>query len=184
MIHKKKIAAICGSTRASSTNLSLIKAIAELTKDRFTITIFEDIAELPHFNPDAKNENVSQKVIAFRQLISTAHAVIICTPEYAHGVPGTLKNAIDWTVSTNEFSQKPVALITASTDGTYAHKAMLETLRVIEAKNIDKHNLLIQFAKTKITEGNQITDKKTFDEVAAMIKSLENTISSELELQK
>jgi chromate reductase, NAD(P)H dehydrogenase (quinone) len=182
--NKKNILAISGSTRKNSTNYHLIKAIEELSKDFFTITIFEGIAELPHFNPDANNEIVSQKVIAFRQLISTAHAVIICTPEYAHGVPGTLKNAIDWTVSTNEFSQKPVALITASTDGTYAHKAMLEILRVIEAKNIDNHNLLIQFAKTKITESNQITDKKTFDAVAAMIKSLEKTISSELELQK
>jgi chromate reductase, NAD(P)H dehydrogenase (quinone) len=82
-------------------------------------------------------------------LISTATAVIICTPEYAHGVPGTLKNAIDWTVSANEFNNKPTALITASTDGTYAHNALLETLRVIEAKNIDRHQLLIQFAKLK-----------------------------------
>jgi chromate reductase, NAD(P)H dehydrogenase (quinone) len=180
MIQKKKIAAICGSTRASSTNLNLIKAIVELTKDRFEITIFEGIGELPHFNPDNNNENISAKVIAFRQLISTADAVIICTPEYAHGIPGSLKNAIDWTVSTNEFSQKPVALITASTEGTYAHKAMLETLRVIEAKNIDKQNLLIQFAKTKINVESQITDETTLDEVIKLIQNLEKSITEQL----
>lgn len=177
MIQKKKIVAICGSTRASSTNLNLIRVIAELTKDRFEITIFEGIGELPHFNPDDNNENVSPKVIAFRQLLSSSAGVIICTPEYAHGVPGSLKNAIDWTVSTNEFSQKPVALITASTDGTYAHKAMLETLRVIEAKNIDSHNLLIQFAKTKISVESQITDETTLDEVIKLIQNLEKTIT-------
>jgi chromate reductase, NAD(P)H dehydrogenase (quinone) len=180
MIQKKKIAAICGSTRATSANLNLIKAITELTKDRFEITIFEGIGELPHFNPDNNNENISAKVIAFRQLISTADAVIICTPEYAHGIPGSLKNAIDWTVSTNEFSQKPVALITASTEGTYAHKAMLETLRVIEAKNIDKQNLLIQFAKTKINVESQITDETTLDEVIKLIQNLEKSITEQL----
>jgi chromate reductase, NAD(P)H dehydrogenase (quinone) len=176
MIQKKKIAAICGSTRAISTNLNLIKAIAELTKDRFEITIFEGIAELPHFNPDDNNENVSPKVIAFRQLLSSSAGVIICTPEYAHGVPGSLKNAIDWTVSTNEFNNKPVALITASTDGTYAHKAMLETLKVIEAKNIDTHNLLIQFAKTKINANNRITDANTLNDVKVLIQHLKKSI--------
>ena len=65
-----------------------------------------------------------------------ADGVIICTPEYAHGVPGSLKNAIDWTVGTGEFSGKPTMLITASTDGKNGHKALLETLKVIEAKNI------------------------------------------------
>jgi chromate reductase, NAD(P)H dehydrogenase (quinone) len=175
--NKKNILAISGSTRKNSTNYHLIKAIAELFKNIFDITVFEGIAELPHFNPDDNNENVSPKVIAFRQLISTANAVIICTPEYAHGVPGSLKNAIDWTVSTNEFSQKPVALITASTDGNYAHKAMLETLKVIEAKNIDKHHLLIQFAKTKINAESQITDKTTLDELIKLIQNLEKSIT-------
>ena len=114
-------------------------------------------------------------MIVFRQLLATADGVIICTPEYAHGVPGTLKNAIDWTVSTNEFSQKPTALITASTDGKYAHNALLETLKVIEAKHIEQNQLLIQFAKTKIA-GNQITDKKTLGEVIMLIQNLQKSI--------
>ena len=54
---KKKIFAICGSTRAQSTNLKLLHAIADLTKDFYAIEIFEGLAELPHFNPDLSNEN-------------------------------------------------------------------------------------------------------------------------------
>jgi chromate reductase, NAD(P)H dehydrogenase (quinone) len=178
---KKNIVAISGSTRNNSTNYFLIKAIEELSEDIFNITIFEGIATLPHFNPDNNNENVSAEVMAFRQMISVADGVIICTPEYAHGVPGSLKNAIDWTVSSNEFSQKPTALITASTDGKYAHNALLETLKVIEAKDVEQNQLLIQFAKTKIS-GSQVTDKKTLDEVVNLIrnlqKSIENTVDT------
>jgi chromate reductase, NAD(P)H dehydrogenase (quinone) len=174
--NKKNILGISGSTRKNSTNYHLLKAIEELSKNIFTITIFEGIAELPHFNPDDNDENVAEKVIAFRQLISNADAVIICTPEYAHGVPGTLKNAIDWTVSTNEFSQKPVALITAATDGTYAHKAMLETLKVIEAKNVYMHHLLIQFAKTKIDANNRITEENTLNDIKVLVQHLKKSI--------
>ena len=172
---KKNIVAISGSTRNNSTNYFLIKAIEELSKAIFSITIFEGIAALPHFNPDNNNENIAVEVIAFRQLLTNADAIIICTPEYAHGVPGTLKNAIDWTVSTNEFSQKPTALITASTDGKYAHGALMETLKVIEAKDVAQNQLLIPFAKTKIN-GNQITDKKTLDEVVGLIQNLQKSI--------
>jgi chromate reductase, NAD(P)H dehydrogenase (quinone) len=183
-VNKKNILAICGSTRKNSTNYYLIKAIEVLTKDIFKITIFESIAALPHFNPDCNTENVPVEVIAFRKLILNADAVIICTPEYAHGVPGTLKNAIDWTVSTNEFSQKPTALITASTDGKYAHGALLEILNTIEAKNADNHQLIIQFAKTKVNADNTITDAATLSDVVKLIKGIQQTLLDEGEIKK
>ncbi len=70
----------------------------------------------------------------FREQLDDAEGIIICTPEYAHGVPGALKNAIDWTISSSNFPHKPTLLITASTDGKYGHAALLETLTAIEAK--------------------------------------------------
>lgn len=106
MQNRKKILAICGSTRTNSTNHHLIKAIAELSKDIFEIELYDRLAQLPQFNPDDDNENVSKEVLGFRHLLNKADGVIICTPEYAHGVPGSLKNAIDWTVGTSEFWQK------------------------------------------------------------------------------
>jgi chromate reductase, NAD(P)H dehydrogenase (quinone) len=170
----KNILAISGSTRKTSTNYKLISAIADLTKDAFNISVYEGIERLPHFNPD-DNDNAPQVVISFRHRVATADAVIICTPEYAHGVPGSLKNAIDWCISSNAFSEKPTALITASTDGTNAHQSLLETLRTIEAKNVEQHQLLIQFAGTKVGNGI-ITDDKTLKEIISLLQSLKCTI--------
>ncbi len=172
----KNILAISGSTRLNSTNHNLIKAIAELTKEIFTITVFEGLSALPHFNPDENDTNVPDQVLHFKESLNNADGVIICTPEYAHGVPGTLKNAVDWTVSTSEFLHKPIMLITASTDGQYGHKALLETLRVIEAKDIDQLQLLIPFARTKINGENKITDGKSLEAVKKLIENFERIL--------
>src|SRR6202000_1937510 len=106
-----------------------------------------------------------EEVTELKRRIREADGVIICTPEYAHGVPGTLKNAIDWTVSSCEFSGKPTVLITASTDGRYGHQALLETLKVIEAREVERLALLIPFARTKVDKAAGITDGKTLSAV-------------------
>ena len=170
---KQKILAISGSTRKNSTNHRLLKAIAEISKNDFDITFYDELSLLPSFNPDEDNENVAKEVARFRRLISESDGVIICTPEYAHGVPGSLKNAIDWTVGTGDFSRKPTLLITASTDGKYGHAALLETLRVIEAKNISELQLLISFASTKINAENKIIDGPTLNNVKILLNKLE-----------
>ena len=173
----KKIFAIPGSTRQNSTNHNLIKAIANIFAGKITIDLFEGLAALPAFNPDDSSKDIPE-VIAFRKRIAAADGVIICTPEYAHGVPGALKNAIDWTVSSNEFYYKPTALITASTDGTAGHAALLETLKTIEAENILQLHLLVQFAKTKISEDNMIKDEATSIAVKKLIEALIITIEA------
>jgi len=184
MQNRKKILAICGSTRTNSTNHRLIKAIAELSKDIFGIDHYTGLTHLPQFNPDDDNENVSKEVLSFRQLLNSADGVIICTPEYAHGVPGSLKNAIDWTVGTSEFSQKPTMLITASTDGKFGHQSLLETLHVIEAKNIQHLQLLISFASTKVNDHNNITDMTTLNEVKKLLVIFEQTINENVKVEQ
>ena len=168
-MNKKKVIAICGSTRQASINHSLIKAIVDLSTENLDITIYDTIANLPQFNPDNDGENVAYEVADFRQQVNNADGIIICTPEYAHGVPGTLKNAIDWTISSSQFPHKPTMLITASTNGIFGHKALLETLRAIEAKDIENLQLVISFAKTKITKENGILDNKTLHEVQTLL---------------
>ncbi|HEY2580504.1 MAG TPA: NADPH-dependent FMN reductase [Mucilaginibacter sp.] len=78
-------------------------------------SIYDGLAQIPHFDPGLDNDNPPATVAEFRKLLADAHAVIICTPEYAYGVPGTLKNALDWTVSSGSLDGKTMALITAST---------------------------------------------------------------------
>jgi NAD(P)H-dependent FMN reductase len=169
----KTVLAICGSTRTRSTNLNLIKAIAALAKDTFDTTIYEGLDAIPHFNPDLDTDDPPAAVTVFRNTLHSFDGLLICTPEYAMGVPGTLKNAIDWTVSSMEFSNKPVALITASSVGQKGHAALLETLKVIEARMTDDTRLLISFAKTKISEEGKVTDEKTLREVERLIEGFD-----------
>jgi len=103
----KKVLAICGSTRKTSSNLNLIHAISDLTKEKFEIKVFEGLSDIPHFNPDLDNETPPEAVKNFRNQLKEVDGILICTPEYAMGVPGTLKNAIDWTVSSADFYNKP-----------------------------------------------------------------------------
>lgn len=175
---KKTVLAISGSTRRQSSNHLLLRAIGVLMKNEFDVVHFDGIAGLPHFDPDVAEEQVSVPVRAFKQQLRDAAGIIICTPEYAHGVPGVLKNAIDWTVSSGEFSGKPTVLITASTDGRYGHTALLETLRVIEAVDVDQLQLLIPFIRTKVSEAG-ITDEMTLTEVQGVMEAFVTALERE-----
>jgi chromate reductase, NAD(P)H dehydrogenase (quinone) len=167
----KKIIALCGSTRRASTNLNLIHAIDSLSETKFSITIFQGLASLPHFNPDLDTDTPPSEIVEFRKQLRSADGILICTPEYAMGVPGTLKNAIDWTVSSCEFSQKPVALITASSLGEKGHASLLETLKIIESNITDKTQLRISYAKTKISQAGVITDELTKQEIVSLLEA-------------
>lgn len=153
-----RILVINGSTRAASTNGSLIQAITNLGGDRAQFIRYPSVTDLPHFNPDLDVDPAPEAVTRFRAMLKDADGVLICTPEYAMGVPGSLKNALDWTVSTADFRQKPVMLVTASLSGEKAHASLLETLTVIEAVIKPATTVLVQFARTKVTADGTISD--------------------------
>ena len=155
-----------------------------MLSDRADLVIFDSIASLPHFNPDLDADSPTNdlsspahppsrppaEVTAFRQFLRASDGIIICTPEYAHGVPGSLKNAIDWTVSSCEFSHKPTVLITASTDGKFGHQALVETLRVIEAADIDNLQLSIPFIRTRLGADGSISDPGTAESLRQLME--------------
>lgn len=167
----KTILAINGSTRQKSTNSLLIQAIKELTKDSLIVHEYNRLVDLPHFNADLDYENPPAEVTAFRNQLKAVDGLLICTPEYAMGVPGSLKNAIDWTVSSCEFMHKPTALITASSHGLKGHAALLETLKIIEARMTEETQLVISFVKTKVKEAG-ITDQETLRSVLNLLEAL------------
>lgn len=175
----KTILAICGSTRQASSNLSLIQAIAELYPNELRINIFPSVADLPHFNPDLDIDEPPLAVKKFRKQIHNADAVLISTPEYAMGLPGSLKNALDWTVKTADFSAKPVAAITASSSGKKAHQSLIDVLTVIEAKMTVETQLLISFIKTKV-RGREITDPATLQSVQVLVASLMKLMEADI----
>jgi chromate reductase, NAD(P)H dehydrogenase (quinone) len=178
---KIKITAICGSTKQASVNKNLLNAIASLMEDKFELQIFNSIDKIPHFNPDLDHETPPEQVADFRNQLAATEAVLICTPEYAMGVPGTLKNAIDWLVSSSGFSHKPVALITASSQGYRGHASLLETLKMIEAVVSEETQLVIPFARTKVSNDNRIIDAETQENVVKVMNALEELVRSEIE---
>ena len=178
MSNLKNILAISGSTRTQSTNLLYIQAITQLAADYWVVNIFEGLTGLPHFNPDLDTQTPPAEVMAFRSALKACDGILICTPEYAMGVPGTLKNAIDWTVSSMEFSSKPVALVTASSVGEKGHASLLATLEVIEARMTSETQLLIPFAKTKISNEGIIQDDATLQEVKKLIDGLNELLGN------
>jgi NAD(P)H-dependent FMN reductase len=116
------IVAISGSLRAKSNNSALIEAAARLAPD---LTIYRGLASLPHFNPDLEEGgDLGQAVQDWRALAERADALVISCPEYARGVPGAFKNALDWLVGDPAFGPKPVALFNASPRGVVAQEAL------------------------------------------------------------
>src|ERR1700753_4281292 len=102
-----RILAISGSLRAISTNAALVRVIVGLAPEGMEITIYDGLGDLPHFNPDIDDGDGPSAVRDLRQQLQAADGILICTPEYAFGVPGVLKNALDWLVSTGDLSGKP-----------------------------------------------------------------------------
>src|SRR4051812_37876556 len=94
---KLKILAISGSLKSTSSNSNILKALSLYRKEEIEFILFENLGELPHFNPEKEEGTLA--VAGFRKLLKEADGVVISTPEYAFGVPGVLKNALDWTVS-------------------------------------------------------------------------------------
>ncbi|MDQ0969241.1 chromate reductase [Flavobacterium sp. W4I14] len=164
----KKILAISGSTKAVSTNALYITAISRLLGGEFEVTNFPSIADIPHFNPDLDQENPPQAVKELRSSIKKADGIIISSPEYAMGLPGSLKNLLDWTVSSASFSGKPVLALVASTQGQKAYQSIIDILTVIEARVSPQ---LISFAKAKINNEGSITDKETLTTLKSTIGS-------------
>lgn len=173
---RKSILAISGSTRIRSANGEILKAIATMAVESLDIHIFEGIAELPHFNPDADGDGIPASVQNFRTLIEQADGVLICTPEYVFSLPGTLKNALEWTVATTVFLGKPTALITASSSGEKAHESLRLVMKTLGGITPDESALLIQGVRQKVDSNGTITDAETLHKVQQLLHSFTQTL--------
>jgi NAD(P)H-dependent FMN reductase len=171
---KINIFAITGSTRKNSSNFKILKFISENLKADFEVEIFEDLADIPHFNPDLDTENPPHQVASFRNKIIQADGVLICTPEYVFSLPGSLKNALEWCVSTTIFSDKKTGLITASASGEMAHEQLLLILKTLQAKTTTDTQLLIQGIRGKINQEGKITNEITENDLHDFIRNFES----------
>lgn len=122
-----KIVAVSGSLRAASANTALLRAAASLAPQGVEIVLYDEVGELPHFNPD--REGAPPPVVArWQALLLGCDAVLLACPEYAHGVPGAFKNALDWVVGTAGLEGLPVALINTAPRAVHAQAALAEVV--------------------------------------------------------
>lgn len=173
---RKKIMAILGSLRSNSVNELLLRHLSDKYRDTLDIRRYNGLAGLPHFNPDIDNEMLPQSVQEFREQIEAADGIVICTPEYVFSLPGALKNALEWTVSTTLFSGKPVALIVASGLGEKAFESLMLIMDTLGAKVGKNATLLISGARSKIKHLSSITDQTTAQELDKLMQALLETI--------
>jgi chromate reductase len=131
------VLALCGSLRAASINAALLRAAARLAAPDADIEVADWLGRLPLFNPDFENvidaRELPRAVQALHLAVDAADAILIASPEYAHGVSGTIKNTLDWLVSFEPFIHKPVAVVNASPRARHADDALRETLRTMSA---------------------------------------------------
>src|SRR5262249_35113444 len=126
------ILAISGSLRAASINSMLLRVAARIAPGDMTVELFRGIGALPLFNPDLE-DRVPAAVQHLRAAVEGADALLIATPEYAHGVSGPMKNALDWLVSFAPFAGKHLAVINTSPRARHADAALRETLKTMSA---------------------------------------------------
>src|SRR5262245_24954971 len=132
-VNTVKLLAISGSLRKRSSNTEVLRALTLLAPASVRVTLYSGLDTLPFFNPDLDQEGMEPPpaVRDFRTRIGEADALFICSPEYAHGVPGVLKNALDWLVSAPEIVHKPIGLLNASPRSIHAPASLAEILRTM-----------------------------------------------------
>lgn len=143
-----RVLAISGSLRHASTNSALIRAAAQLAPSGVQVEIYGELGQLPPFDPDLDADPSLVPVAAFRTALKSADAVLLSSPEYAHVVPGVLKNALDWVVGSGELVDKPIALVNASSRATRAWSSLVDTLSVMSARVIREASLAVALKDT------------------------------------
>jgi chromate reductase, NAD(P)H dehydrogenase (quinone) len=182
MVH---ILAISGSLRKGSFSTGLVHTLARHAAQFMQIT-FHDIGDIPLFNEDVENAGGSEGVRRLNQAISRSDGVLIVTPEYNHGVPGVLKNALDWAsqpFQTSAFRHKPVCLISSSlapTGGVRAQYQLRETLYSMLATVVPGPEMVVGGVHTKFV-GEEFVDEKSLRLMLRGLESLRtHIITSEL----
>jgi chromate reductase len=172
-----KVLAISGSLRAQSSNASLLRAVTLLAPAGMEVVTYDGIAALPHFNPDDDVEPAPEAVRDFRAALKSADGILVSSPEYAHGVPGALKDAFDWIVSSGELMAKPLLLISASPGGAErAHEQLVEILKTMDANVLESASLRTTQARRSIDADGRVTDAELERTLRAAMQALADAI--------
>lgn len=152
-----QLLALSGSLRRASHNTIALNAIKRLAGDGVNITI-GNIGELPLFNPDIEGDDIPP----FEQLryaMQSADGLIISSPEYARGISGVMKNALDWLVSGEEFINIPLMLINTSPRASCAQESLRVVLRTMSGNIIEEASIMIPLLGTQLQADDVLADE-------------------------
>ncbi len=166
-----KILAISGSLRAASINSAFCRAAARLAPVPMQVTVFTGLGDLPLFNPDL-DSSPPPIVDRFRADVGEANALIVASPEYAHGISGAMKNALDWLVSFEGTVAKPIALINTSPRAHHAHDALHEVLQTMSANIVAQASVALPLLGLCTTEEAMLTSPEVSRAIRSSLEAL------------
>jgi chromate reductase len=161
-----RVLGFAGSLRNGSLNKALLRAAQQLAPSGMTIELF-DLSPLPLYNYDIEQQGDPRPVAEFKDAIRLAEALLIATPEYQHGVPGVLKNALDWASrppGRSVMQGKPAAIMGASpgfTGTARAQTQLREALTYTRTYTVLQPEVLVARANEKFDEGGRLIDEPT-----------------------
>ncbi len=166
---------LSGSTRGASTNTAFARTAAGHPPAGTTVTAWTALTGLPHFEPDVDRDPLPAPVAALRDLLFGADAVVVCTPEYAGALLGAFKNALDWTVGSTVFTNKPIAWIKVAADvrrGEGAHTELATVLGYLQARVLPQACTHVPLDRGAVDAAGLIADEPTVRAVTAAIAAV------------
>jgi chromate reductase len=175
---------LSGSIRKESTNTAILRTVAEQLGARASLTVFP-LNDIPLYNSDLEGDALPQPVRALKEAIAASDGLILCTPEYNHGMSGVLKNALDWAsrpAFASPLKNKPTLLMTSSpgyVGGARAQAQMQETMASALARVVIRPQIVIAGVAQKIVNGRLVDEAtlkfclEAIDDLLAEIRLLE-----------
>jgi chromate reductase len=169
-----KILLLSGSTRAGSTNTAALRTAAAVCPDGVTTIWYDGLVDLPAFVPGTDTERPHPAVAALRTALADADAVLVCTPEYAGTLPGSLKNLLDWTVETGELNEKPIAWLTVAYPGRGegATATLRTVLQYVIADIVEPACVRVPVGRDAIGADGTVEDSDVRDKIGEVLRAI------------
>ncbi len=184
---KFRLLGLSGSIRQGSVNTIILRSLAERLGDAATLSVFP-LNDIPMYNGDLDGPNAPAAVQDLKAAITACDGIIMCSPEYNHGMPGMLKNALDWAsrpVFASPLRGKPTLLMTSSpgyVGGARAHAQMQETMSSVLARVVLRPQVVIAGVMPKIVDGklvDETTIKFCLEAIDDLLKEIRLVASAE-----
>src|SRR5262245_28973586 len=172
-----KVLAISGSLRAASINSAFCRAAARLAPKGMTVIVLQGLGDLPLFNPDLESDPPAS-VRALRSAISDADALLIASPEYAHGISGVIKNALDWLVSFEGFVGKSIALVNVSPRAHHAYDSLRMVLHTMSATLVPHASITLPLLGACVTEDEMVNSTTIAPRIERALAALADALAS------